>query len=134
MRRIKKEEVKRGIEKRRKKGTKRRESEEEGTVYLLWKLFEIFSQGRDLESCGGLPGSYLVERPEDLSDCELDTRAHVHVMLDVTDVLVSTSSVVTELCDAFSCYSGWEDVVPQSFFFLQKASTLLYKYARRGEV
>ena len=114
------EEVKRRIEKRRKKRTKRRESEVEGTVYLLWKLFEIFSQGRDFESCGGLPGRDLVERPEDLPDCELDTRAHVHVMLDVTDVLVSTSSVVIELCDAFSCYSGWEDVVPQSFSFSKK--------------
>ena len=51
------------------------------------------------------------------SDCELDTRSHVRVVPDVTDVLVSPSSVVTEFCDGFSCYSDWEDVVPQSFSF-----------------
>ena len=31
---------------------------------------------------------------------------------DVTDVLVSPSSVVTELCDGFSCCSEWDFVEP----------------------
>ena len=57
------------------------------------------------------------------------------VVLDVTDVPVSPSSVVTEFCEVFSCCSDWEDVVPQSFSFSKKrASTLLYKYERRDEV
>ena len=34
---------------------------------------------------------------------------------DVTDVPVSPSSVVTELCDCLSCCSDWEFVEPQSF-------------------
>ena len=55
------------------------------------------------------------------SGCELDSRARVRLVLDVTDVLVSPSSVVTELCDVSSCCSDWEFVEPQSFF-LQKAS------------
>ena len=58
----------------------------------------------------------------------------VHVVLDVTDVLVSFSSVVTELCDVSPCGSDWEFVEPQSFFFLQKACTLWYRYAGRDEV
>ena len=53
---------------------------------------------------------------------------------DVTDVLVSLSSVVTEFCEVSSCCSDWEDVALQSLFFLQEASSLLYKYAGRDEV
>ena len=41
------------------------------------------------------------EKPEDLSDCEPDARAHVSVVPDVTDVPGSPSSVVTEFCDGF---------------------------------
>ena len=41
-------------------------------------------------------------------------------MLDVTDVPVSPSSVVTELCDSFSCGSDWEFVEPQSFLSPKK--------------
>ena len=78
------------------------------------KAFEIFSTGRDLESCGGLSWGDLWEKYEDMTDCKLDTRAHVR---DVTDVLVSPSFVVTEFCEGFSCCSDWEDVVPQSFSF-----------------
>ena len=39
---------------------------------------------------------------------------------DVTDVLVSPSSVVTEFCDGFSCFSDWEFVELQSFYFSKK--------------
>ena len=42
---------------------------------------------------------------------------HVLVVLDVTDVLVSPSSVVTEFCGGFSCCSEWEFVKPQSSSF-----------------
>ena len=41
---------------------------------------------------------------------EPDTRVEVLVVLDVIDVLVSPSSVVTELCEVSSCCSDWEFV------------------------
>ena len=53
---------------------------------------------------------------------------------DVIDVPVSPSSVVTELCYASPCCSDWEVVESQSYSFLQKASTILYKYGGRDEV
>ena len=49
----------------------------------------------------------FLDNPEGLSDCEPDSCAHVRVVLDVTDVLVSPSSVVTELCDVSPCGSDW---------------------------
>ena len=79
------------------------------------EAFEIFSQGEDLESCGDLSWEDLLEKTEDLSDRESEAWADVLVVLEVTDVLVSLSSVVTELCDVFSCCSDWEFVEPQSF-------------------
>ena len=63
---------------------------------------------------------FLEETFEDLSDCEPETRAGVSMVLDVTDVLVSPSSVVTEFCDGFSSCSDWEFVEPQSFSFSTK--------------
>ena len=63
------------------------------------EAFEIVSQEGDVESCGDVSREDLLDNPEDLSDCELDSCAHVRVVPDVTDVLVSPSSVVTELCD-----------------------------------
>ena len=44
---------------------------------------------------------------EDLSDCERDACALVRVVLDVADVLVSPSSVITEACEVLSCCSDW---------------------------
>ena len=38
---------------------------------------EIFIPGRDLESCGDLSWEDLLDKPEDLSDCELETREDV---------------------------------------------------------
>ena len=61
-----------------------------------------------------------MEKPEDLSDCEPDTRAHVRVVPDVTGVPVAPSFVVTEFCEVLSCCSDWEDVEPQSFSFSKK--------------
>ena len=55
-----------------------------------------------------------MENPEDLSDFEFDTNAQVRVVPDVTDVLVSPSSVVTEFRDGFWRGLEWEDVVRQS--------------------
>ena len=56
----------------------------------------------------------------DLSDREPEPCAHVRVVPDVTDVPVSPSSVVTELCEVSWCCSNWEDVIPQSFSFSKK--------------
>ena len=39
--------------------------------------------------------------------------------MESTQLLVSPSSVVTEICDGFSCYSDWEDVVPQQERFVE---------------
>ena len=86
------------------------------------EAFEIFSQGRDLESCGGLSWGDFLEELEDLSECQPDSCADVRVVPDVTDVLVSLSSVVTEFCDGFSCCSDREFVEPQSFSFSKKHS------------
>ena len=44
-----------------------------------------------------------------------ETRVDVSVVPDVTGVLVSSSSVVTEFCDGLSFRSGWEFVEPQPF-------------------
>ena len=41
----------------------------------------------------------------------------VLALFDVAVVLVSPSSVVTEVCDGFSLGSDWEFVEPQSFSF-----------------
>ena len=43
---------------------------------------------------------------------ELVSGELVRVVLDVIDVLVSPSSVDTELCEVLSCCSGWGDVAP----------------------
>ena len=84
------------------------------------EAIDIFSQEGDLESCGGLSWEDLLEKHEDLSNCEPDTRAHVPVVPDVTDVLVSPSSVVTEFCGGVSCCSDCEFVEAQSFSFSTK--------------
>ena len=95
------------------------------------EAIDIFSQGGDLESCGGLSWEDLLEKHEDLSDCESETRVHVPVVPYVIDVLVSPSSVVTEFCDGFSCCSDCEFVEAQSFSFSKKACSLLDSYAGR---
>ena len=80
------------------------------------EAFEIFSQGEDLESCVDLSWCDLMEKFEDLSEFQPDTCALVRVVLDVTDLLVFPSSVVTEFCEVFSCCSDCEEVVPHSLF------------------
>ena len=68
------------------------------------ETFEIFSQGRDLESCGYLSCEDLLDEPEDPSDRESEAWVVVPVVPDVTDVLVSPY-LVTEFCDGVSCFS-----------------------------
>ena len=131
--REKKKEAKRGEEKKRKKRTKRELLKEDVTFLFLWRLFESFSQRGDLESCGDLSWEDLLDKPEDLSDRESEARVFVSAVLDVTDVPVSPSSVVTEFCDSFSCCTELAFVEPQSFFS-KKACSLLYSYAGRNEV
>ena len=104
---MKKKGVKRGKEKRRKKRTKRRESKRNVTVCFLWRPFWVFSPGGDLESCGDLSWEDLLEKPAYLSEFDPDSCAPVRVVPVVTDVPVSPSSVVTELCEVFSgCSDG----------------------------
>ena len=97
-----------------------KEENEKGTVerkcegLVSVEAFEIISQGRDLESLGDLSWGDPLEKPTDLSDCELVSSARVRVVPDAT---VSPSSVVTEFCDGFSGCSDWEFVEPQSFSF-----------------
>ena len=104
-RRMKKERVKR----KREEG---KEEDETGAVkrrcegVVSVEALGFFCQGRDLESCGNLSWEDLLLKHEGLSDREPYPCAHVRVVLDATDVLVSPSSVVTESCDGFSCCSG----------------------------
>ena len=96
--------------------------------------FNFFSQEGDVESCGDVSREDILDNPEDLSDCEPDSCAHVRVVPDVTDVLVSPSSVVTELCDVSPCDSDWEFVEPQPFSFSKKRAHCGTGYAGRDEI
>ena len=107
--------------------TKREAEKEEnktGTVkrrcegFVSVEAFEIFSQGRDLESCDDLSWEDPLEKHKDLSNCELVSCELMRVVLCVVDVPVSPSSVVTELYEVSPCCSDWEFVYakPPSFF------------------
>ena len=89
------EKGEKGKEKRRSKGTKRGQSKEDVRIVFRWRPLV---KRETWVSCGGLSWEDLLEKPEDLSDCEPDSCAHVRVVPVVTDVLVSPSSVVTEFC------------------------------------
>ena len=69
-------------------------------------------------------GRDLLEKLDDLSECEPVSCALVRVVPDVTDVLVSPSSVVTVFCDVLSLCSDREFVEPQSFTFSPKKRAL----------
>ena len=136
-----KDETMTNTERKEEEKGEKRKREEEKEEYETVKVkrasveaFEIFRQGEDLKSCGDLSWGDLLGEPDDLSDCMLVSCELVRVVPDVSDVidvLVSLPSVVTELCDVSSSCSGWEFVEPQSFFFLPKTCTLLYRYAVR---
>ena len=94
---------------------------EEGVwVLCLRRLFDIISQGEDSESCGGFSWSDLLENPDDLPDCEPETRTEVSAVPDVTAVPVSPSSVVTVFFEDVSLDSDWEFVEPQPCSFSKK--------------
>ena len=94
-----------------KKSGRRRLVKEDVRVLFLWKPSNFFRQGGDLESCGDLSWEDLLNKIEELSD--LESEAWVVVLeCDVTDVLVSLSSVVNEFCDGFSCCSDWDSMEP----------------------
>ena len=61
-----------------------------------------------------------MDKLEDLSDRESETRTDVSAVLVVIDVLVYLSSVVIEFCDDLSCCTEWEFVEPPSFSFSKK--------------
>ena len=117
-------------ENKRKRGGKEKggEKEENGTVkrrcvnFNLAEAFDIFCQGEDLESCGGVSWSDVLDNLDVLSDCESESRAVVSAVLVVSDVLVSLSSVVTECFDDVVLDLEWQFVEPQSVFFLEGAS------------
>ena len=82
--------------------------------------FDIFSQGEDLESCGGFSWEDFLEELDDLSDCKSESRAVVSAVLVVSDALVSPSSLMTECFDEVSLDLDWEFVESQSFSFSMK--------------
>ena len=100
---------------------------EDASVLFSVEAFDIFSQGGDLESCGGFCWEDLLEKPDGLSDCEPDSCAHVRVVPVVTDVLVSPSSVVTEFCDGVALMVNLWNRSP----FLSPKSVLAFGQLRR---
>ena len=93
---------------------------EDVKVLFLWKPRKFYSQGGDLESSGDLSWEDLLDKPEDLSDRESEACEVVPVVPDVTVVLVSPSSVVTECSGDVSLDSDCEFVEPQSSSFSKK--------------
>ena len=91
--------------------------------FFLLRPLKLVSQGGDFESCVDLSWDALLGEPDDLSDRELVSCELVRVVPDVADVLVSPSSVVTEVCEVCPvaligrCCTA-------TFFFLQEACTL----------
>ena len=92
VKKIREEVSKKKDQRRREGGDKNEMSFKRRRVDLFSiEAFDMFSQGDDLESCGGASWFFFVENPNDLSDFELETRADVPVVPVVTDVLVSPS-------------------------------------------
>ena len=96
-------------EERSEKRRREREKEENGTGsvkrrcdgFVSVEAFQNSSQGviwRVVVICLGWK---LLKKPENLSDCELDTPVDVLVVPDLTDVRVSPSSVFTEFWCGF---------------------------------
>ena len=56
------------------------------SVFSLRESFDIFRHGEDLESCGGVSWSDLLENPDYFSDCEPETRTDASSVPVVTDV------------------------------------------------
>ena len=62
---------------------------EDVSVACLWRPLTSLVEEEDSESCGGLSRRDLLEKPEDWSDWEPETRVDVSPVPDMTDVLVS---------------------------------------------
>ena len=109
------ERAKRGEEKRRKKITKRRLLKEDVRVLCLWRPLKFLVKGEIWR----VTRIFLVKTPW-MSLRAPDSRACVRMVPHVTDVLISPSSEVTEVCDISSSCSDWDYVEPQSFSFSKK--------------
>ena len=73
-----------------------------------------------MESCVDFSWCGLLGELDDSSDRELVSCELVRVVPDVSDVVVSSSSVVTEMCKDSPCCSDWDVVEPQSSSFSKK--------------
>ena len=83
-----------------------------GSVYA--ETFDIFGQGEDSESCGGFSWGDLLKNPDDLSDCEPETRTDVSAVPHVTVVPQRISHYSTDV-------SQWqEELEAQSFWSIQE--------------
>ena len=102
------------------------------SVLFLRRLLTSLSRGRFGELWWSFLGIDLLENPDDLSDCEPETRTNVSAVPVVTDVVVSLSSVVTECYEDVSLDSDWEFVQPQFFSFSKKRSIVWEE--NRGEM
>ena len=73
------------------------------SVLFLRRPLTSLVKGKIWESCGGffLGGPFL-EKPDDLHDCEPETRKDVSVVPALTGVPVSPCSVVTDRWDGVS--------------------------------
>ena len=137
-RRIVEGEQRRNGEKRKRKGENETETVNrrcEGSASV--RAFEIFSQGRDLESYGNLSWGNLLDELECLFVRESEAWVVVPVVPDVIDELFSFSSVVTEFfCGGFSCCPDWELVEPQSLSFFKKRAhcTVPQEEMRSGRI
>ena len=87
----------------------------------------MVSQGGDFESCVDLSWDALLGEPDDLSDREPVFCELVRVVPDVTDLFVSPSSVVTDMCEVSPCCSDWEFVEPQCTVFSDKQEETRYE-------
>ena len=117
MRKVKKKEKlkQREKEKKRERRGKEDQKEENETVTVKRRCEHFVS-----ESCCDLARDDLLGELDDMSDREPVSFELVRVVLDVTDVPVSPSSVIIELCEVSPCCSDWEFVKPQSYSLSKK--------------
>ena len=87
----------------------------------------IVERREEISEIGGNSWCDLWDDPSEVFACDSGTRMEGPVVLVVTDVLVSPSSVVTEVCDGFSSGSDWELVELQSLSFSKKRSSVCAK-------
>ena len=98
------------------------------------EAFDIFSQGEDLESCGGVSWVGFLENPDDVSDWEPETGTVVSALPFAIDVHVSPSSVVTECYEDVSVDSDGEFVELQFFSLQKKSVRVCWKRIKEGWV